>query len=135
MIKISAPIWASILCVAGILLTPLYAQVQPAAPVTAVLTILTVRSNIDRAQVTKILPAEVRATVKLYLDGKIQQWYARSDGKGVVFVMNCGTVAEAKALTDTLPLSKAQLVTFEYTPLTPLTPLRLLLASPANGNP
>jgi hypothetical protein len=66
----------------------------------------------------------------MYLDGKIQQWYARSDGKGVVFIMNCTTVAEAKALTDTLPLSKNSLANFEYTALGPLTPLRMLLTEP-----
>jgi hypothetical protein len=104
---------------------------QPPAPVTAVLTTLTVKPDIDRAQLTKLMPEEVRATVRLYLEGKIQQWYARGDGKGVIFIMNCGAVAEAKALTDSLPLSKAGFVTFEYTPLSPLTPLRYLLAEPA----
>lgn len=107
-----------------------HAQAQSTMPVTAVLTTLTVKSDIDRAQINKILPDEVRATVKLYLDGKIQQWWARSDGRGVVFIMNCGSVADAKALTDTLPLSKANLATFEYTTLGPLAPLRLLIANP-----
>lgn len=27
----------------------------------------------------KIMPAEIRATVPLYLEGKIQQWYTRGD--------------------------------------------------------
>ena len=43
------------------------------------------------------MPDEVRATLKLYLDGKIQQWYSRSDGRGVIFILNCTTAAEAKA--------------------------------------
>ena len=73
----------------------------------------------------------MRDTVKLYLDGKIQQWWARADGKGVVFVLNASTVADAKAITDTLPLSKANLATFDYIALTPLTPLRMLIAPPA----
>jgi hypothetical protein len=73
------------------------------------------------------MPEEVRVTVRLYLDGKIQQWFARSDGKGVVFLVNAPTVAAAKAITDTLPLSKAGFADFEYTPLSPLTPLRYLL--------
>jgi len=29
-----------------------------------------------------VMPAEIRATVKLYLDGKIRQWYSRGDGRG-----------------------------------------------------
>lgn len=103
---------------------------QSSSPTTAVLTTLTVKPDVERAQIMKVMPEEVRVTVKMYLDGKIQQWYARSDGKGVVFILNCATVAEAKALTDTLPLSKNNLATFEYTALGPLTPLRMLIAEP-----
>lgn len=100
------------------------------APVTGILTTLTVKPDVERARIMKVMQDEVRTTLKLYLDGKIQQWWARSDGKGVVFIMNCTTVAEAKAITDTLPLSKASFANFEYTALTPLNPLRLLLAEP-----
>lgn len=102
----------------------------PAAPTTGVLTMLTVKSDVQRADLMKVIPNEVRDTVKLYLDGKITQWYARSDGRGVVFILNATTVADAKAITDTLPLSKANLATFEYVALTPLTPLRMLIAEP-----
>jgi hypothetical protein len=86
-----------------------------------------VKSDVDRAQIMKVMPEEVRATVKMYLDGKIQQWYSRSDGRGVVFILNATSVADAKALTDQLPLSKANLATFEYTALSPLGPLRMLI--------
>ena len=88
---------------------------------------LTVKPGVERADILKVMPDEVRDTVKLYLDGKIQQWYSRSDGRGVIFILNCTTAAEAKAITDGLPLSKANLATFEYTPLSPLAPLRMLL--------
>lgn len=104
------------------------AQVQPPPPpVTAILTTLTIKKEVDRSEVKKILPTEVRATVKLYLAGKIQQWWARTDGTGVVFIMNCNTVDEAKQLMNTLPLAKANLADFEYTSLGPLSPLRLLV--------
>jgi hypothetical protein len=116
--------------IAFCLAAPLAAQQQPPAPVTSVLTTLTVKPGIERSQIMPVMPEEVRVTVKLYLDGKIQQWYARADGKGVVFLLNCASAAEAKAITDTLPLAKAGLATFEYTPLTPLTPLRMLVADP-----
>ena len=46
-------------------------------------------------------------------------------------LLNVTTVAEAKTLMEALPLSKAGLATFEYTALTPLSPLRLLIAPPA----
>jgi hypothetical protein len=97
------------------------------SPTTQVLATLTVNPAITRAEITKTLPEEVRATVKLYLDGKIQQWYARGDGKGVIFILNCKDVAEAKALTGELPLIKANFASFEFMPLSPLTPLRFLL--------
>jgi len=109
------------------------AQPPAPAPTTVVLVSLTVKADVDRAQVTKTLPEEVRETVKLYLDGKIQQWYGRSDGRGVVFLLNAASVAEAKATMDGLPLAKAGLATFEFTPLGPLTPLRVLLAPPATS--
>ena len=110
-----------------LLATPAFAQPPAAAPTTQVLTALTVKTDVDRAQIMKVMPDEVRATVKMYLDGKIQQWYSRSDGRGVVFILNASSVADAKALTDQLPLSKANLATFEYTALSPLGPLRMLI--------
>jgi hypothetical protein len=119
----SLTLCAVVLCAA----VPLRAQPPAATPATQVLTALTVKADVDRAQIMKVMPDEVRATLKLYLDGKIQQWYSRSDGRGVIFILNCTTAAEAKAITDGLPLSKANLATFEYTPLSPLAPLRMLL--------
>jgi hypothetical protein len=102
------------------------------APVTHVLATLTVRAE-TRDQIPRVMPQEVRDTVQLYLDGKIDQWYARRDGRGVVFILKAGSAADAKALTDALPLVKAGLASFDFVELTPLTPLRLLIASPAQG--
>jgi hypothetical protein len=101
----------------------------PAAPVTAVLVNLTVKPE-DRAKVPAVMPQEVRDTVKLYLDGKIQQWYSRADGRGVMFIMNCTTVEEARTIMGGLPLAKAGLAVLDYTPLSPLTPLRALVSDP-----
>jgi hypothetical protein len=110
---------------------PVAAQPPSGVPTTAVLVNLTIKPDADRAQLLKVMPDEVRATVKLYLDGKIQQWYSRADGRGVVFVLNASDVATAKAIMETLPLSKANLANLEYTALGPLTPLRMLIAPPA----
>jgi len=125
--RFSASLAAGLLCLTA---APLRAQTPPKAPTIGVLASLTVKAEVDRARVIETLPEEVRETVKLYLSGKIQQWYARGDGKGVIFILNCGTVDEAKALMDGLPLGKANLATFEFTPLSPLTPLALLLTEP-----
>jgi hypothetical protein len=110
---------------------PLFAQSPVAPPTTAVMIRLTVKPDVDRPQLMKVMPDEIRATVKLYLDGKIQQWFSLSDGKGVVFIMNSASVPEAKALMEGLPLAKANLANLEYTGLAPLTPLRLLLGDPS----
>jgi hypothetical protein len=108
---------------------PAIAQ-PPAGPTTAVLATLTIDKDAVRADVLKMLPDEVRATVRLYLDGKIQQWYGRADGRGVVFILQCASIAEAKALTDGLPFAKNHMATFDFVPLTPLSPLRVLVAEP-----
>jgi hypothetical protein len=71
----------------------------PQPKITGVLTILTPKPGVTVEQVMKIMPAEIRATVPLYLDGKIQQWFTRGDGKGVIFLLNCKDVEEARALT------------------------------------
>ena len=78
-----------------------------------------------------VLPSEVRETVRLYLDGKIDQWYLKQDQSGVVFVMNLTDPQEAHALLDKLPLGQAGLMEFQFIPLGPISPLRLLLSGPA----
>ena len=109
-------------------------QCTPPQPkITGVLTILTPKPGVTVEQVMKIMPAEIRATVPLYLDGKIQQWFTRGDGKGVIFLLNCNDVAEARALIDSLPLSKQNLVDEQFIPVGPLLPLGIPLRdSPAN---
>ncbi len=111
---------------------PVIAQ-TPATPLktTDVLVMLTVKPGISRDQIQKVMPEEVRATVRLYLAGKIRQWFSRADGKGVIFILNSGDVAEAKATMAQLPLSKENLVDYEYTAMTPLAPLTALLGAPA----
>jgi hypothetical protein len=74
------------------------------------------------------MPAEIRATVKLYFDGKIRQWYSRGDGKGVIFLVDAKTVDEARDLMETLPLAKTNLMDHEYIPVGPLMPLRALMS-------
>src|SRR5258708_39443814 len=98
---------------------------QPKIP--GVLTILTPKPGFTVEQVIKTMPAEIRATVPLYLDGKIQQWFTRGDGKGVIFLLNCKDVAEARALIESLPLSKENLVDEQFIPVGPLLPLGILL--------
>jgi hypothetical protein len=110
------------------------AQSTPPQPkITGVVTMLSPKPGVIPGQIMKIMPAEIRATVPLYLDGKIQQWYMRGDGRGVIFIMNCKDVEEARALIESLPLSKANLVDGQFIPVGPLLPLGMLLRdSPTN---
>jgi hypothetical protein len=86
------------------------------------------KPGVQREQILKVMPEEVRATVRLYLEGKIRQWYSRSDGKGVILIVNATSIADAQTVIDTLPLSKANLVDDEYTELGPLAPMYNLIA-------
>lgn len=75
-----------------------------------------------------IMPAEARDTMRLQLAGKIDQWFAKTDGSGAVFLMNVSDPAEAHALLEKLPLGQAGMMTFELIPMGPLWPLGLLLS-------
>jgi hypothetical protein len=99
----------------------------PSPKTTEVMVILTAKQGVTRQQIMNIMPDEIRATVKLYLDGKIRQWYSRGDGKGVIFLIDAKTVDEAHAVIDTMPLSKENLMDHEYIPVGPLMPLTALI--------
>jgi hypothetical protein len=105
----------------------------PQPKITGVLTILSPKPGVTAEQVKKIMPAEIRATVPLYLDGKIQQWFTRGDGRGVIFLLNCKDVVEARALMESLPLSKENLVDEQFIPIGPLLPLGMLLRDNATS--
>ncbi len=104
-----------------------------AAPkTTGVLVIQTAKQGItpqEIQQIIALMPAEIRATVKLYLDGKIRQWYSRADGNGVIFLTDAKTVDEARALMETLPLAKEEFLDHQYIPIGPLMPLRALMGA------
>jgi hypothetical protein len=100
-------------------------------PPSEVLVIETPRQGVIPQQIMAVMPSEVRATVKLYLDGKIREWYSRGNGKGVIFLVDAKTEDEARAIMETLPLAKEQLMDTEYIPVGPLMPLRMLIGSGA----
>ena len=92
-----------------------------------VLVIQTPKQGVTAEQIMAVIPSEIRETVKLYLDGKIREWYSRGDGKGVIFLVDAKTEDEARALMEMLPLAKEQLMDHEYIPMGPLMPLRALI--------
>jgi hypothetical protein len=98
----------------------------PPTPTTRILAIGTINPGADLAAARAILPAEVRETVKLYLDGKIDQWYSLQGHAGVAFILNVTDPAAAHAMLEKLPLGQAHFMSFELIPLAPLNPLRQL---------
>src|SRR3979490_2762495 len=110
---------------------PSVAQAQATLPTTTgVMVILNVKAGVAREQVMTVMPAEIRQTAQLYLDGKIREWYSRGDGRGAVFLLDSKDVAEAHAIMEGLPLAKQNLMDHEYIAVGPLLPLRLLMANP-----
>ncbi len=97
--------------------------------VTGVFVLLTPKSGVTRDQVGDLMPDEIRATVQLYLDGKIREWYAREDGRGAVFLLNAQDIAQAESIMEALPLAKQHLMDHQYVAVSPLMPLRLLIAN------
>ena len=129
--KFMIPFLIAMLPVASVAQSP--SAVAPGVPsvaipkTTEVLVIQTPKQGVTAQQIMAVIPTEIRATVKLYLDGKIRQWYSRGDGKGVIFLVDAKTEDEARAIMETLPLAKEQLMDHEYIPVGPLMPLRALM--------
>lgn len=96
------------------------------APVTEVMAMASVKPGVALPDVMKLVPEEVRGVAQLYMDGKIQQWYTRGDGKGQIFFLRAKTVDEAKAIFADLPMVKAGFVVVEYIPVGPYSPVRNL---------
>ena len=84
-----------------------HAQTQTStSTTTGVFALLKAKPGVTRERIMAIMPAEIRATVQLYLDGKIREWYSREDGKGGVFLLNTSDVEEAKSIMESLPLGQ-----------------------------
>jgi hypothetical protein len=128
---------SALVLAAGLQMQPQTAA--PAAPVSAstteVMVITSLKPGTSMADVAKIVSEEVRTGVQLYLDGKIEQWYTRTDGKGAVLLLRCKTIDEAKEIINGLPAVKAGYLNVEYIPLGPFTGLRRLMVPqpPAEG--
>ena len=108
----------------------------PTVPTTRVLAIGSIPADpAAGTTAANLLPREVRDTVRLYLAGKIDQWYVRKDTRGVVFIMNATTVDEAHQILEKLPMGVAGVMKFELIPMGPLSPLNNLLGSPEPAAP
>jgi hypothetical protein len=84
---------------------------------------------LSQEQRQQYLPKEVPATLQLYLDGKIEQFWLREKEVGVIFLMSVDSIDEADKLLRSLPLGQANLLTFELMPIGPLLPLGMLMTT------
>ncbi|WP_246797737.1 hypothetical protein [Burkholderia perseverans] len=92
-----------------------------------VLAIGNIVKPVTQEQRSTIMPQEVPATLKLYLDGSIEQFWYRQDKPGVVFLMNVDSLDAARAATGSLPLVAEGIAEYEFMPLGPLAPLGMLI--------
>ena len=91
-----------------------------------VFAIATPKTTLTPEKLQQYMPAEVRATLQHYLDGRIEQFWIR-EKLGPIFLMNVESVEQAKASLAELPLVANDIMTYEVSPVTPLSPLRLLI--------
>jgi muconolactone delta-isomerase len=84
---------------------------------------------LSQEQRQQYLPKEVPATLQLYLDGKMEQFWLREEEAGVIFLMSVDSVDEADRLLKSLPLGQANLLTFDLMQIGPLLPLGMLMAA------
>jgi muconolactone delta-isomerase len=92
-----------------------------------VMAIGTIKTPFTPEQQAQFMPREVPATLQLYLDGKMEQFWLRDKNAGVIFLMNVESVDEADSLLKALPLGQANILTFDLMPIGPLAPLGMLI--------
>jgi hypothetical protein len=96
-------------------------------PSTGVFVSLTIAPGAERSQVLAHMRSEMVATAELYLAGHIAQWWSLADQPGALFLFRCGTIEEAKTLTDQLPLIREGLAVVTLTRIGPLMPILTLM--------
>ncbi len=92
-----------------------------------ILAIDKISEGVTAAILEPYLPQELAATINLYLQEKIRTFYFRKDRAGVVFVMECQSIQEAKEILATLPMVQEKLLDFDLIPIGPLMPIGRLL--------
>ena len=92
-----------------------------------VIAIGTIVKPVSDDQRKEIMPKEVPATLKHYLDGKIEQFFYRQDKPGVIFLMNVDSVEQAKAIVEAMPLVTEGYAQYDLIPVGPLAPLGMLI--------
>ena len=108
--KLSFPLLMSLLTAASLAQSQLAASQPPSGvpspKTTEVLVIQTAKQGVDRQQIMAVMPAEIRATVKLYSRRENPPVVLKGRWRGVIFILDVKTEDEARAIMETLPLRK-----------------------------
>ena len=73
------------------------------------------------------LEAEVKHAWKLFKEGTVREMYNCQDRPlGVVFVLECSSVNEAREILDELPFVREKFIDFEMIPLGPFSYFEML---------
>ena len=68
------------------------------------------------------LEAEVKCAWKMYKEGSLREMYNWQDRRlGVVFILECSGVNEARKILDELPFVREKFIDFEIIPLGPFS--------------
>ena len=87
-----------------------------------ILAIAKVDSQTTPEKIRSHLEAEVNCAWKLYKGGAVREMYSCPDRRlGVVFVLECGSVDEAKEKLDELPFVREKFIDFEIISLGPFS--------------
>ena len=84
-------------------------RIFPVVPTTKILAIGQFTKPATAEQIKEFFPKEVPATLRLYLAGKIDQWWIRQTQTGAVFLLNVTSLEEARAVMEKLPLGQRAL--------------------------
>lgn len=63
---------------------------------------------------------EEQATLRLYLNGQVEQFWLREDGNGIVLLMSAGTREEVADIVRKLPYAQANVIKFDLIPVGPM---------------
>ena len=77
------------------------------------------------------LRAEAARAYELYEAGILRELHFRADQHSAVLMLECASLADARAALDSLPLVQAGLITFELIPLAPYPGFARLFADAA----
>jgi hypothetical protein len=94
-----------------------------------ILAIAKVDPQATREKIQPHFAAETKHAWKLYKEDTVREMYDRQDRMGVVFVLECSGVDDARRILDELPLVREKLIDFDMIPLRPFSYFEMLFGA------